>query len=59
MYSGPGHDAQYVADMVPTSMIFVPSKDGLSHCEPEFTSVEECWKGANVLLNAILNFDAQ
>lgn len=59
MYSGPGHDAQYAADVVPTSMIFVPSIDGHSHCEIEYTPVENCLKGANVLLNAILNIDAQ
>ncbi len=57
MYSGAGHDAQYVADMMPTTMIFVPSKDGHSHCEPEFTSVEECWRGMNVALNTVLEID--
>lgn len=57
MYSGAGHDAQYVADIMPTAMIFVPSKDGHSHCEPEFTSVEHCWKGANVFLQAVLEID--
>lgn len=59
LYSGPGHDAQYIADMVPTSMIFAPSKDGLSHTEVEYTSVEECWRAANVLLNAVLKLDAK
>lgn len=57
IYSGAGHDAQYVAEMMPTTMIFVPSKDGHSHCEPEFTSVEGCWKGANVLLQTVLDID--
>ena len=57
MYSGAGHDAQYVADMMPTTMIFVPSKDGHSHCEEEFTSVEECWQGMNVLLHTVLDLD--
>lgn len=55
--SGAGHDAQYVVDMMPTTMIFVPSKDGHSHCEPEFTSVEECTNGTSVLLNAVLKLD--
>ena len=45
--------------MMPTTMIFVPSKDGHSHCEEEFTSVEQCTKGASVLLNAVLKCDAQ
>ncbi len=57
MYSGPGHDAQFITDVIPTTMIFVPSKDGHSHCEKEFTPVENCWKGANVLLQTILDID--
>jgi len=57
IYSGPGHDAQYLCDIVPTTMIFVPSIGGHSHCELEFTPVENCWKGANVLLHTILQID--
>lgn len=57
IYSGPGHDAQYLCDIVPTTMIFVPSECGHSHCELEYTPVENCWKGANVLLNTILKID--
>lgn len=57
IYSGAGHDAQFVAEMLPTTMIFVPSKDGHSHCEPEFTPIENCWKGANVLLQTVLDVD--
>ena len=57
IYSGAGHDAQFAAEMLPTTMIFVPSKDGHSHCEPEFTSVENCLKGANVLLQTVLDID--
>jgi N-carbamoyl-L-amino-acid hydrolase len=55
--SGAGHDAQFVSYMMPTTMIFVPSKDGHSHCEPEYTSVEECTAGASVMLNAVLKAD--
>lgn len=55
--SGAGHDAQYVAELIPTTMIFVPSKDGHSHCEPEFTSLEQCFMGTNVLLQSILDAD--
>ena len=57
MYSGAGHDAQYIADLVPTAMIFVPSDSGYSHCEKEYTSFEQCWKGANVILHSILALD--
>ncbi|WP_395548494.1 MULTISPECIES: Zn-dependent hydrolase [unclassified Lacrimispora] len=57
IYSGPGHDAQFAIDLVPTTMIFVPSVGGHSHCEIEYTPVENCLKGANVLLNTILHID--
>ena len=57
IYSGAGHDAQFVSEMIPTTMIFVPSKDGHSHCEIEFTPLEQCWKGANVLLHTVLDID--
>ncbi len=57
MYSGPGHDAQYVADVLTATMIFVPSIDGHSHCEEEKTSLDDCFKGANVLLNTVLDID--
>jgi beta-ureidopropionase / N-carbamoyl-L-amino-acid hydrolase len=55
--SGPGHDAAYVARVAPTTMIFVPCKDGISHNEAESTTLEECAAGAQVLLNAVLAYD--
>ena len=57
MYSGAGHDSQYLSEIVPTTMIFVPSEGGHSHCELEHSPAEWCWKGANVLLNTILELD--
>ncbi len=57
LYSGPGHDAQYVTEVIPTTMIFVPSVGGHSHCELEYTPVENCLKGANVLLRTLLYID--
>jgi N-carbamoyl-L-amino-acid hydrolase len=57
IYSGPGHDAQYAQDMIPTTMIFVPSVNGHSHCEEEMTSLDDCWKGCNVLLQTLLDID--
>ncbi|MDR2771383.1 MAG: Zn-dependent hydrolase [Clostridiales Family XIII bacterium] len=58
IYSGAGHDAQYVAEvLLPATMIFVPSAGGHSHCVEEFTPTELCLKGANVMLNAILEID--
>lgn len=57
IYSGPGHDAQFLIDIVPATMIFVPSIGGHSHCEIEYTPVESCLKGANVLLQTLLYID--
>jgi len=54
IYSGAGHDACYMADIVPTGMIFTPCKGGLSHNELEDTKPEECAAGANVLLHAMI-----
>jgi len=59
IHSGAGHDAQFVSYMIPTTMIFVVSKDGLSHCEVESTTDEQCTNGATVLLNAILKADVK
>jgi N-carbamoyl-L-amino-acid hydrolase len=55
--SGPGHDAAYIARVAPTTMIFVPCRDGISHNEAEETSFAQCAAGAQVLLNAVLAFD--
>jgi N-carbamoyl-L-amino-acid hydrolase len=55
--SGAGHDAAYIARVVPTTMIFVPCAGGLSHNEAESTTFDECAAGAQVLLNAVLEYD--
>jgi N-carbamoyl-L-amino-acid hydrolase len=52
--SGAGHDAVYMARIVPTAMIFVPCKDGISHAEVEYAAPEACADGASVLLHAVL-----
>lgn len=57
--SGAGHDAQEMARLAPTGMIFVPSVGGISHSPREFTRPEDCANGANVLLHAVLAADAQ
>jgi N-carbamoyl-L-amino-acid hydrolase len=54
MISGAGHDAQYMAAIGPAGMIFVPSRDGRSHCEEEFTPMESIEPGAQTLLLAAL-----
>jgi len=55
--SGAGHDAAYIARAAPTTMIFVPCAGGLSHNEAESTSFDECAAGAQVLLNAVVEYD--
>lgn len=57
MKSGAGHDAAWTSRVVPSSMIFVPSKDGISHNPEEYTSPEDCALGAQVLLQSVLNYD--
>lgn len=57
IHSGAGHDAQFASYMMPTTMLFVQSKDGLSHCEPEYSSYEQCTEGATVMMNAVLKAD--
>ncbi|WP_435237752.1 Zn-dependent hydrolase [Psychromonas sp. PT13] len=52
--AGAGHDACYVSDFAPTSMVFTPCLNGISHNEIESTTPEECEGGASVLMNAML-----
>jgi len=54
MPSGAGHDAQMLARVCPTAMIFVPSANGLSHNIAEFTAPADLARGANVLLHTLL-----
>ncbi|GAJ28832.1 Zn-dependent hydrolase [Acidomonas methanolica] len=56
--SGAGHDAAYVARIVPTTMIFVPCAGGLSHNEEESATPDDVAAGANVLLRSLLKADA-
>lgn len=53
--SGAGHDAQFIASYIPSTMIFVPSINGKSHMENEMTNIDDCVKGINVMLNTVLN----
>ncbi|MBD9595351.1 Zn-dependent hydrolase [Ensifer sp. ENS05] len=53
MTSGAGHDAQMIARIAPTAMIFVPSRDGISHNPREHTEPDDLVAGANVLLDVV------
>ncbi|WP_032093092.1 Zn-dependent hydrolase [Necropsobacter rosorum] len=54
MPSGAGHDAMHMAKLCPTGMIFVPSKNGISHNPQEFTRWEDIEAGATVLQQVVL-----
>ncbi|KUJ17788.1 putative N-carbamoyl-L-amino acid hydrolase [Mollisia scopiformis] len=55
--SGAGHDSVYTSKHVPTAMIFVRCRDGVSHNPAEYTRPEDCAAGAQVLLGAYLRYD--
>lgn len=55
MPSGAGHDAQMLARLCPTGMIFTPSVNGLSHNIAEFTEADDIEAGANVLLQVVVD----
>ncbi|KAK3704151.1 hypothetical protein LTR37_013991 [Vermiconidia calcicola] len=57
MTSGAGHDSVYTNKHCPTSMIFVPCRDGVSHNPAEYSTPEQCGDGANVLMGAVLRYD--
>jgi hydantoinase/carbamoylase family amidase len=58
MSSGAGHDSCNVSRRAPTAMIFTPTRNGMSHTPDEYCSPEDCILGAQVLLGAVLRYDA-
>ena len=57
MPSGAGHDAQEMVQICPIGMIFVPSKNGISHSPKEYSTPNDISNGANVLLHTVLKID--
>ncbi|MGD9047228.1 MAG: Zn-dependent hydrolase [Anaerolineae bacterium] len=55
--SGAGHDATQIATIAPIGMIFVPSRDGKSHCPEEWTDLEDVALGVQALARALLKID--
>ncbi len=55
--SGAGHDAQMMARVCPTGMVFVPSHKGISHNPQEHTDSDDLIAGCNVLFQTILELD--
>ena len=56
IYSGAGHDACHMSTIVPTGMIFVPCKDGVSHNERESAEPKDLAEGCSVLLDVMTSF---
>ena len=54
MTSGAYHDSLLISEFTPIGMIFVPSKDGVSHNPDEYTSMEEIVCGVNVLTDTLI-----
>jgi N-carbamoyl-L-amino-acid hydrolase len=57
LQSGAGHDANHLAGIAPGAMIFVPSKDGRSHCSDEWTDFDDIRIGCEVLAAALVELD--
>jgi N-carbamoyl-L-amino-acid hydrolase len=57
--SGAGHDAVYLARICHTAMIFTPCLGGVSHHPAESITREQAALGADVLLQAVLEFDRE
>lgn len=53
MHSGAGHDAQLMAQHVPTAMFFVPSVKGISHSPAEFTALEDLVVGVEAVIDIL------
>jgi acetylornithine deacetylase/succinyl-diaminopimelate desuccinylase-like protein len=58
MHSGAAHDTMSIADRVPSAMVFVPCKDGISHSPEEDADPADAALGAKVMLNAIRSLTA-
>lgn len=57
MFSGAGHDAMEIAKKVPTGLIFIPSRDGISHSKDEYSSLDDMVIGTQVLYEALIKAD--
>ena len=55
MDSGAGHDTAHLSRVAPASMIFIPCKDGLSHCPEEYAEISDISKGTSVLFKMVEN----
>jgi len=54
MIAAAGHDSVLIAPLCPSAMLFVPSVDGITHNPREYSTKEQLARGAQVLLDAVL-----
>jgi len=59
MASGAGHDTGWIAKVAPAAMIFIPCKDGRSHCADEWAETDDIALGTAVLFQAVQEMDRQ
>jgi N-carbamoyl-L-amino-acid hydrolase len=59
MTSGAGHDAAFFSRIAPTAMVFVPCKDGRSHCPEEWSEPEQIAAGTAVVFETLCKMDAR
>jgi N-carbamoyl-L-amino-acid hydrolase len=58
MIAAAGHDSVLVAKLCPSAMLFIPSVDGITHNPKEYSTKEQVARGAQVLLDAIMELAA-
>ncbi|TCL82264.1 MULTISPECIES: M20 family metallo-hydrolase [unclassified Rathayibacter] len=59
LYSGAGHDGVQMARLGPIGMIFIPSRDGRSHCPEEFTETTDIALGVHALAQSVVTLDKE
>jgi len=59
MPSGAGHDAQTMQSLCPAGLIFIPSRNGISHAPEEWSDWPDIEKGAQLMLNALVRLSSQ
>lgn len=59
LYSGAGHDGVQMAKLGPIGMIFIPSRDGRSHCPEEFTELDDIVVGVHALARSVITLDQE
>lgn len=59
MPSGATHDGNAMAKLMPVGMIFVPSKEGISHSSEEWTEWKDAWRGINVLVETVKKLQSE